>query len=217
MVNYAPASVGAAIKRSRCADLRRNTLLMLQENPGKVLRSDPAETSEPSMRVFPRFEPRAAWRLLALSLNFLALFGCGGKAQVAPPPPPEVSVMQVKVAPITVYDEYVAQTQAPDTIEIRSQVTGLLEQQAFADGARVRKGALLYVIDQRPFEAQLAQARATVAQAEANLINAQQSLARTARLIAQKAVSQQDYDAAVAQEKASTALVDAQKALLRDA
>ncbi|HEX4597508.1 MAG TPA: efflux RND transporter periplasmic adaptor subunit [Burkholderiaceae bacterium] len=146
----------------------------------------------------------------------LALGSCGGKAPPPAPPPPEVTVMEVKAAPITVYHEYVAQTQAPDTIEIRSQVTGLLEQQAFADGARVHKGDLLYVIDQRPFEAQVAQAKATVAQAEANLINAQQNLARNGRLIAQHAISQQDYDAAVAQDKASTALVEAQKALLRD-
>jgi membrane fusion protein, multidrug efflux system len=151
-----------------------------------------------------------------LAAACLVLGGCGGKAQAPAPPPPEVSVMEVKAAPITVYHEYVAQTQAPDTIEIRSQVTGLLEKQAFADGARVRKGDLLYVIDQRPFEAQVAQARATVAQAEANLINAQQNLARNGRLIAQHAISQQDYDAAVAQEKASSALVEAQKALLRD-
>jgi membrane fusion protein (multidrug efflux system) len=145
-----------------------------------------------------------------------ALGGCGRKAQPPAPPPPEVSVMEVRPAPITVYNEYVAQTQAPDTIEIRSQVTGLLEKQAFADGARVRKGDLLYVIDQRPFEAQVAQAGATVAQAEANLINARQNLARNGRLVAQHAISQQDYDAAVAQEKASAALVEAQKALLRD-
>jgi membrane fusion protein, multidrug efflux system len=145
------------------------------------------------------------------------LWGCGGKAQTPPPPAPEVSVIEVKGAPITVYDEYVAQTQAPDTIEIRAQVTGLLEKQAFADGARVRKGDLLYVIDQRPFEAQVAQAQANVAQAEANLVNAEQTLARSGRLIAQHAISQQDNDAAVAQQKASAALVDAQKALLRDA
>jgi membrane fusion protein (multidrug efflux system) len=126
-------------------------------------------------------------------------------------------VIQVTPGPVTVYDEYVAQTQAPDTIEIRAQVTGLLSRQAFTDGARIRKGDLLYVIDQRPFEAQLAQAKATLAQAEANLVNTRQNLARNARLIAQKAVSQQDYDTAVAQEAASTALVDSQKALLRDA
>lgn len=157
----------------------------------------------------------ARWALV-LSLASLALSGCKGNAQPQTPPPSEVSVIEVKPHPVTVYNEYVAQTQAPDTIEIRSQVTGLLERQAFADGARVKKGDLLYVIDQRPFEAQLAQARASLAQAEANLVNAKQNLARNSRLIAQKAVSQQDYDTAVAQERSSTALVEAQKALLRN-
>src|SRR6266481_3957408 len=57
-----------------------------------------------------------------------------------------------------------AHTAAPDTIEIRAQVTGLLERQAFADGARVKKGELLYLIDPRPFEAQRAQATAGLAQ-----------------------------------------------------
>lgn len=153
---------------------------------------------------------------LAFSVSSIALSGCQGKAQPQGPPPPEVSVIEVRPGPVTVYNEYVAQTQAPDTIEIRSQVTGLLERQAFADGARVKKGDVLYVIDQRPFEAQLAQARASLAQAEANLVNAKQNLARNARLIAQKAVSQQDYDTAVAQERSSAALVEAQKALLRN-
>ena len=169
------------------------------------------------MHVFLRSDRGGGSSQILLSACCLALCGCGGKGQTQAPPPPEVSVIEVKLAPTTVYDEYVAQTQAPDTIEIRAQVTGLLEQQAFADGARVRKGDLLYVIDQRPFEAQVAQAGATVAQAEANLINARQNLDRNARLIAQHAVSQQDYDSAVAQEKASTALLDAQRALLRDA
>jgi membrane fusion protein (multidrug efflux system) len=159
---------------------------------------------------------RAAGWVFALSLAGVALSGCKGNAQPQTPPPPEVSVIEVKARPVTVYNEYVAQTQAPDTIEIRSQVTGLLERQAFADGARVKKGDLLYVIDQRPFEAQLAQAKASLAQAEANLVNAKQSLARNSRLIAQKAVSQQDYDTAVAQERSSAALVEAQKALLRN-
>lgn len=49
-------------------------------------------------------------------------------------------------APVAVYGEYVAQTQAPDTIEIRAQVTGLVQRQAFADGAQVKKGDLLYAI-----------------------------------------------------------------------
>src|SRR6266850_346021 len=154
-----------------------------------------------------------------LAVAGLALLaGCTKpQAHTAAPPPPEVVVMEVRLAPVTVYNEYVAQTQAPDTIEIRAQVTGLLERQAFADGAQVKKGDLLYVIDQRPFEAQRAQVKAGLAQAQANLLNAQQNLARNERLIAEKAVSQQDYDTAVAQERASTALVEAQGALLRNA
>src|SRR6266850_870643 len=153
-----------------------------------------------------------------LAVAGLALIaGCTKPQAQTAAPPPEVTVIEVIPGPVTVYTEYVAQTQAPDTIEIRAQVTGLLERQAFADGARVKKGDLLYVIDQRPFEAQAAQAKAGVAQAEANLVNAKQNLARNARLIAEKAVSQQDYDTAVAQERASTALVEAQAALLRNA
>jgi membrane fusion protein (multidrug efflux system) len=156
---------------------------------------------------------------IALVVAGLALLaGCTKpQAQTAAPPPPEVTVMEVAPRPVALYNDYVAQTQAPDTIEIRAQVTGLLARQAFADGAKVKKGDLLYVIDRRPFEAQAAQAKAGVAQAEANLVNAKQNLARNGRLIAEKAVSQQDYDSAVAQERASTALVEAQGALLRNA
>lgn len=154
--------------------------------------------------------------MLALVLTSLGVAGCKGNAQPPAPPPAEVSVMQVAAHPVTVYNEYVAQTQSPDTIEIRSQVTGLLDKQVFTDGARVKRGDVLYIIDQRPFEAQVANAKASLAQAEANVVNAKQNLARQERLIAQKAVSQQDYDTAVAQERSGNALVEAQKALLRN-
>jgi membrane fusion protein (multidrug efflux system) len=153
-------------------------------------------------------------RWILLFAACAAILGCESRAKPAPPPPPQVSVIEVKPGPVTVYDEYIGQTQAPGTIEIRSQVTGLVERQAFTDGARVKKGDVLYVIDQRPFEAQLEQARANLAQAQANLLNAQQNLARNVRLIEQHGVSQQDYDSAVAQERSATALVEAQKTLL---
>src|SRR2546421_5901508 len=99
---------------------------------------------------------------------------CRESANPPAPPPPQVSVVEVKPGAVTVYDEYVAQTQAPSTIEIRSQVTGLLDRQAFADGGRIKKSDLLYIIDPRPFQASLAQAKASLSQAEANLVNAQQ-------------------------------------------
>ena len=162
-----------------------------------------------------RLERAGRW-MLALVAACAVLGGCK-KDPPPQPPPPEVGIIEVKPGPVTVYDEYVAQTQAPNTIEIRSQVTGLLQSQGFVDGARVKPGDLLYIIDPRPFEAQLAQAKASLAQAEANLINFQQNLARNSRLIAQKAVSQQDYDTAVAQAHAGEGLVAAQKALVRNA
>src|SRR2546428_458354 len=154
--------------------------------------------------------------VVALGVASAVLNGCKSEAHPQSAPPPEVSVIEVKPGPVTVYNEYVAQTQAPDTIEIRAQVTGLLERQAFADGARVKKGDLLYVIDQRPFEAQGGQAKGGLARAGANLVNAKQNLARNARRIAEKAVSQQDYDTAVAQGRASTPLGEAEKALSRN-
>jgi len=155
------------------------------------------------------------WAIVLAACVLLA--GCDNKSKATPPapPPPQVSVVELKAQPVTVYEEYVAQTQAPNTIEIRSQVTGLLQRQAFTDGGRVKRGDLLYIIDQRPFESALAQAKANLAQAEANQLNAQQNLARFTRLISQKAVSQQDYDNAVAQERANLALVQAQRALVR--
>jgi membrane fusion protein (multidrug efflux system) len=155
--------------------------------------------------------------VVLVALTALFAVGCKGNAQPQKPPPPEVSVIRVAAAPVTVYQEYVGQTQAPATIEIRSQVTGLLERQAFNDGARVNRGDLLYAIDARPFLAQLDQARANLAVAEANLVNAHNTFERYGRLVAKHAVSQQEYDTALAQERSARANVEAQRAQVRDA
>src|SRR5260370_21243647 len=84
---------------------------------------------------------------LVLGVCAIAASGCKSEAQPQVTPALEVSVVEVRSGPVTVYDEYVAQTQAPDTIEVRAQVTGLLERQGFSDGARVMKGDLRYIID----------------------------------------------------------------------
>jgi multidrug efflux pump subunit AcrA (membrane-fusion protein) len=77
----------------------------------------------------------------ALGIVAIALVGCKGEPPPAPPPP-EVSVIEVKPDPVTVYEEYVAQTQAPNNIAIGRNVTGLLKSQNFADGACIKKGDL---------------------------------------------------------------------------
>src|SRR5580765_9063287 len=91
---------------------------------------------------------------IALALAALVPLASCSKPLARPAAPaPEVKVIEVAMRPVTLHNEYVAQTQSPDTIELRAQVTGLLRRQAFADGARVRKGDVLYVIDERPFQA----------------------------------------------------------------
>jgi membrane fusion protein, multidrug efflux system len=164
------------------------------------------------------FGARPGRLLILFATISLGVGGCKGTAQPSQAPPPmEVSVIKLAPAPVTVTDEYVALTEAPDTIEIRAQVTGLLDRQAFLDGGRVKKGDVLYVIDQRPYQSVLDQAKANLAQAEANLIYARQNLTRYQRLIKERAISQQDYDTAFTQERANAALVEAQKALVRNA
>lgn len=163
---------------------------------------------------------RIAWWLVAGVLLTLVQYGCTAKSDTSTPPappPPEVSVLKITTGPVTIFDDFVGQTEAVDTVEIRSRVQGLLQRQAFKDGARVRKGDLLFVIDQQPFVAALAQAKANLAQMEASLTNSKQNLARMKRLVAQQAVSQQDYDAAVAKEGMDAANVLAAQAAVQEA
>jgi membrane fusion protein (multidrug efflux system) len=159
-------------------------------------------------------------RGIALCLVGLWLAGCNARGDAPPkqaPPPPEVTVLRAQPRPVTLTEEYVGQAEAVETVEIRSRVQGLLERQAFRDGATVRRGQLLFQIDRQPFDAALEQARANLAQAEASAANSVQNLARVSRLIADNAVSQQDMDTAVARDRADRASVEAGRAAVHQA
>ncbi len=156
--------------------------------------------------------------LFALAAILLTLAACTGKnGNQQGPPPPEVGVMKTVAQPVTVYEEYVAQTEAVDTVEIRARVGGILERQAFVDGAKVKKGDLLFAIDPQPFVAALAQAKAALALAQANHVNSRQVLERIRPLLADHAISQQDLDAAIAREGVDAANVEAAKAQVKTA
>ena len=161
--------------------------------------------------------PRTLLKASAFTFAVLALAGCGNKNAAQAPPPPEVNVIKAVAQPITVFEEYVGQTEAVDTVEIRARVGGILERQGFEDGARVKRGDLLFVIDQQPFIAALAQAKAALAQTQATHVNSKQSLARIRPLLADKAISQQDLDAAVAREGTDAATEDAARAQVKTA
>src|ERR1700757_4373379 len=153
---------------------------------------------------------------LSIGAAALVLAACGKKD---PPKPPAVPVSTVSVAPqaATVFADYVAQTEAVDTVEIRPRVGGVLEKQVPSEGERVKVGALLFVIDQQPYIAALAQAKAALAQSEAALVQSQRDLVRAKSLSEIDAVSQQELDAAVARNDANLASVDAGRAAVRTA
>jgi membrane fusion protein (multidrug efflux system) len=155
-------------------------------------------------------------RVLCVGAATLVLVACGKKG---PPPAPPVEVSTVAVAPqaATVFADYVAQTEAINTVEIRPRVGGVLEKQLPIEGEHVSVGALLFVIDQQPYIAALAQAKAALAQSEAALVQSRRDLVRAKSLSEIDAVSQQELDAAVAKNDANLASVDASRASVRTA
>lgn len=147
----------------------------------------------------------------------LPLAACsGGKgARKGPPaaaPAPTVVVTTVKRQTVPIYGEYVGQTEAANTVEIRSQVQGFLKELAFQEGAIVQQGQLLFVIDPRPYDAVLQQIKATLALKQATLNNAQQTVNRYTPLEQQHAISKEQLDTAVATAKENQADVQSAEA-----
>lgn len=147
----------------------------------------------------------------------IALAGCNGKGGPPAFPPPDVNVIKVVTEPVTIYEEYVGQTEAVDTVEVRARVSGLLEKQSFEDGGRVAAGSVLFVIDQQPYIAALEQMKAALALAQAQHLNSKQQLERVRPLAKERAISQQDLDTAIAKEAIDAATEGAARAQVRSA
>jgi membrane fusion protein, multidrug efflux system len=148
----------------------------------------------------------------------LLIAGCSGPPAAAGGRPlPEVIVQKIQAVPVVLVEDYIAQTEAVDTVEIRPRVSGLLEKQVYTDGDRIAKNDVLFILDQQPFVTALAQARAVLAQAEAAKVNSAATLVRIKGLVADQAASQQDLDNAIARERADVASVDAARASMHSA
>src|SRR5690606_15838165 len=94
-----------------------------------------------------------------------SLLGACGQSpgqQEAAPPPMEVSVATVAERDISEWDEYTGRLEAVESVEIRPQVSGYLQQVNFEEGRDVRKGEVLFVIDPRPYQAELDRVAAEV-------------------------------------------------------
>lgn len=154
---------------------------------------------------------------LAAACVLSLLAACSDPAAPAAPPPPEVTVMSLQPREASITVEYVAETEAFNTVEIRPRVGGLLDKQDAMEGAYVKKGQVLFVIDSQPYLAARSEARAAVAQAQAAMEQAERDYERVAPLAKLNAVSQQEVDAVTARRAAARASVDSAQAALKTA
>ncbi|HXC60859.1 MAG TPA: efflux RND transporter periplasmic adaptor subunit [Steroidobacteraceae bacterium] len=129
----------------------------------------------------------------------------------------EISVAVVPEREITEWDEYTGRLEAKDSVEIRPQITGQLLRIQFTEGKEVKQGDLLFLIDPRPFQAELDHALAQVEQARAAMELAKADLARGDKLLATRAVSQEEYDQRTATARTSDAQLKSAEAAVQTA
>jgi membrane fusion protein (multidrug efflux system) len=154
---------------------------------------------------------------IAGTFLFMGLFGCGNKEEKKEVVIPEVNIVAAGQLTVPVYSEYVGQTLGISDVEIRSRVNGWIVSMNFKEGDLVKKGQLLYVIDDLPIRSRIDAASARVAEARTLMVRAKSDLDRVEPLTKMNALSQRDLDAAVATYEASKSEVDAANAALTTA
>jgi RND family efflux transporter MFP subunit len=154
------------------------------------------------------------WVTAALSCTVaLSLAACGRKAsETAASAPAAVTVTRPVAREVNDWDEYAGRLQSPEIANVTARVSGFIEEVQFKEGALVKKGDLLVVIDDRPFRAELENRRAAVQKDEADLKLMQQDLERSTDLLKRRVVAQQDFDTNKARAAQSAAQLAADKA-----
>ncbi|MBL8794358.1 MAG: efflux RND transporter periplasmic adaptor subunit [Planctomycetia bacterium] len=157
--------------------------------------------------------------LTGLVLGCLLLAGCKGEqAAKGPPPPPEVLVSTPLVHPVTDYEVFTGRTEASNRVELRSRVTGYLEESPFLEGELVKKDDVLFHIDPKPYRAELARAEAGLVQAHARLRRLESDFERAQGLFVKQAIGREEYDRLRGdrdEAKASVGVADANVELAR--
>ena len=158
---------------------------------------------------------RSLFRLFPIVL-VLVFAGCGQSKQQAGGfhgfPPAEVVVQAAAPRTFPVSFEYIGQTQGSKDVEVRARVTGIIEKRLFEEGAAVKAGQPLFIIDARQYQAQVAAANADVARAQAQKAQADRELARLKPLAERKAIGQKEADDAASNADLAAAAVKAAQA-----
>ena len=137
---------------------------------------------------------RSGRALGLLGVALPALAGCGEQNAYVPPPPPKVVIAQPLQQDVPLYVELTGNTKAFNEVKLEARVQGFLEQIKYVDGAAVKKGDLLFVIQQSTYQAQLDQAKATLEANKASQANAQVEYSRQSTLGQQQFASQSRVD-----------------------
>jgi RND family efflux transporter MFP subunit len=167
-----------------------------------------------------RRRPRAV-RVALIALPLLALlaiaywFLAGGKQPAQAMPAAQVAIAVPLQRTILEYDEFTGRFEASRTVEIRPRVSGQLTGIHFRDGDYVRAGQLLFTIDPRPFQAELAEARARAAAARTQAELAGLQVGRAQRLLPKGFVSRDDYDTLQAADRSARSNIAAADAVVR--
>jgi membrane fusion protein (multidrug efflux system) len=156
-------------------------------------------------------------RLLSILLACLALAGgCKRKEQTAAKPP-EVEVVSVTQRDVPIFREWVGTTEGNDNASISAEVSGYLMSRDYVEGSVVTNGQLMFQIDPRPFQATLDHAKSDLDQARATQEKWALKVKRYTPLAAKQAISKQELDDAVQNEKAAQAQIEAAKAAVQSA
>jgi membrane fusion protein, multidrug efflux system len=155
-----------------------------------------------------RMKINDSFRLMAICGVFtgiLIMGGCGHSNKSPQGGTPEVAVVTIQQAPVVMTTELTGRTSANLVAEVRPQVGGIIKRRLFTEGSDVKAGQVLYQIDPATYQAALDNAKAGLSRSEANLSAVRLKADRMRELLADKAVSQQDYDDATAALKQTQA------------
>ncbi|UZH01491.1 efflux RND transporter periplasmic adaptor subunit [Pantoea anthophila] len=153
-----------------------------------------------------------------LTLSGMVIFisllsGCDkGVAQSAPPPPPEVSAAPVLIKPVSQWDNFNGRVEAVQSVQLRPRVSGYIESVNYREGDEVKKGQVLFTIDDRSYRAALEQARAELARARSQASLARSESGRSEKLIGTQAISREVWEqrrAAASQAQADVLAAEA--------
>jgi RND family efflux transporter MFP subunit len=151
----------------------------------------------------------------AAGLSLLALLGGCRPKPPPPPPPPAVEVAAAIERDLSDWDEFTGRIEPVESVRVRPRVTGYIDRVAFEEGSYVKKGALLFEIDPRPYRAALARAEADLTAARTRAELARNEVVRADRLLSARAISQEEYDERVNRSRETAASVQAAEAAVQ--